>query len=169
MKQEIEHKLEILIGLPFLRCGRACDLQWFGFGKDVQRVDHNGSIRNVHEYAVHIQCAWRITGPKGIIVASRDRYMPKDGWQGDEQDFEWDVQGENRCDQQISQFFREYNNLIVKSVVADRFGGFCIALSDGFNIEAFPDDSDDGEHWRYFTFIDDSPHFIVSGQGISCD
>src|SRR5215475_8435226 len=76
MRNEIESSLQALIGQPLLSAGRAADLEWFQFGKPQTVMNSRGETKTVGEYALHIQCAWRIRDSAGIIVASRDRYEP---------------------------------------------------------------------------------------------
>ena len=42
-----------------------------------------GAERTVGDFALHVQCAWRIAGPNGIVAASRDRYVPAGDPDGD--------------------------------------------------------------------------------------
>ena len=168
MKEKIENILGRLIGLPLTSIGRACALEWFGFGDIIEVIDHRGNKKKVEEYALRIQCTWRLTGSKGIIVASQDRYCPKSGWEENENDFDWDVQGENRCDQLTEKFLEDNKEypLIVKSVKADRFGGFVLTLENGVSLDAFPDESTNVEHWRFFRPYSESQHFVITSDGI---
>ena len=89
----LEGALAPLVGLPLWTSHRAADLQVFQFG-DKRTVTSNFGPRKgqelaVGEYGLHIQCAWRIRGPSGIVVASRDRFykagpepFPEDDWTG---------------------------------------------------------------------------------------
>jgi hypothetical protein len=167
MKEKIEKELGVLIGLPLVEAGRVADLEWFSFGKPFEAIDSRGNKKLVSEFAIHIQCAWRITGLNKIIVASRDRYVPRDGWEGNDEDFEWDCHGENLCDQRIDEFFQKNKDLKVKLIEADNHGSCRLVLNGGFILEIFPDDSDVKEHWRLFQPYKKSPHFVVTGQGIT--
>ncbi len=166
MKEKIKKELSVLIGLPVVEAGRAVDLEWFSFGKLLEVIDTKGKKKLVSEYAIHIQCAWRITGPNGIIVASHDKYCPKDGWVGNDEDFDWDKHGENRCDQRIDKFFKKNKTLVVKSVEADDYGSFRLIFKGGFSLEVFPDNSDAEEYWRLFQPYKKLPHFAVKGREI---
>lgn len=64
-----------------------------------------GRTKEVGEYAVHIQCAWRIRHGDRVIVGSRDLYNPPH--ESDDPDkFDWDVQGTNRRDRGIAKLFQ---------------------------------------------------------------
>lgn len=55
----------------------------------------------------------------------------------------------------------------MQSVTADTLGGCSLALSDGFSLEVFPDDSLGGEYWRLLRRGNEE-HFVVTGAGIEC-
>ena len=168
MKEKIEDILGNLLGIALVAIGRSCDLEWFQFGDLIEIVDHRGNKRKVSEYALHVQCGWRITDAAGIIVASQDRFYPREGWEGNIEDFNWDVQGENRSDQLVCKFLKKNkeNILIVKSVRADRFGGFELSFSNEVKLEVFPDGTTNAEHWRFFKPYSEVQHFIVTSNGI---
>jgi hypothetical protein len=153
MRNEIESSLQTLIGLPFWDAGRAADLEWFQFGKPKTITDFKGENKTVGEYALHVQCAWRIHDATGIIVASRDRYEPADEVE-DSENFEWDRPGANLCDWKMMQFLARTTGVgqIVTQVEADDLGGLCILLSADVAIEVFPDSSaadEYSEDWRF--------------------
>lgn len=168
MKAQIERELSKIVGLPLKDAGRVADLEWFSFGRTRIVRNHRGVEREVGEYAIHVQCAWRITKSRKIVVASRDRYVPREGWEGSEEDFDWDKVGENRCDQRIRSLFDGTRAIVVESAEGDNLGGFRLFLSHDYILEVFPDDSEDDEHWRLFEPAVDSPHFVVTGGGIEC-
>lgn len=167
----LEAALAPLVGLPLWTSHRAADLQVFQFG-DKRTVTSNfgprkGQESEVGEYGLHIQCAWRIRGPSGIVVASRDRFYKAGPEPFPEDDWDWSA-GTNRRDERIRDWLsaRSYN---VERVSADATGGIVLSLAGGFALDVFPDDSLDGEyseHWRLLRPGDLSSHFVVSGSGI---
>jgi hypothetical protein len=168
VKEQIEQVLQVLVGMPLWCAGRAGDLEWFHFGGRHAVVDQRYGLKVVGDYALHVQCSWRIVGTAGIIVASQDRYYPAGDPDQVSEDFEWDQSGANRCDERISLFFaeRKQNPLVVESVQADHIGSFSLTLSDGYVFEVFPDDSLEGEHWRLFQPAMEGGDFVLTGQGI---
>jgi hypothetical protein len=170
LKERIERALQPLIGAPLWGAGRAADMDTFQFGPRRPVTDRRGRTREVGTYAFHVQCAWRIAGPRGIVVGSRDRYYPSEasGLDVSDPDFEWDQAGANLCDERRARFFEEHRAapLPVVEVRADDVGGVAIILGDGYRLEVFPDDSQDGEHWRFFQPHTDGDHFVVTGAGI---
>lgn len=171
MREEIEKRLSVLIGLPLLDAGRAADLEWFHFGKPNPTIDYKGNPKVVGDWALHIQCAWRIVNEDRVFVAARDVYFPPDGSINSPDDFDWDVRNGNWRDVQMKLFLDEYNpqELIVTSVQAGKFGSVYINFTEGIALEIFPDDSivdEYCEHWRFFRPATDEPHFVFSGNGI---
>jgi hypothetical protein len=108
---------------------------------------------------------------EGIAVASRDRFYPagSDPYRDLENlvNFEWDLPGINRCDERVSSLIKGTSGapLIVLAVEADHFGGLHIKLSGNYSLELFPDDSLEGEYWRFFK-LKSANHFVVTGKGI---
>jgi hypothetical protein len=142
-------------------------MEWFQFGSMRTIVMQHNTIKEVGEYALHVQCAWRISTSNGIYVGSQDRYTPLETYSADIDDFDWDQPGANRCDERISQLFDEPRSpLVVQSIAVESRGGVCIMLSGGFSLEIFPDISTDDECWRLFQPYEDSDHFILTGCGI---
>jgi hypothetical protein len=176
MKEQIERTLHPLIGVSFWGAGRAADMETFQVGPRHPVTDRHGRTRDVGTYALHVQCAWRIVGPRGIVVASRgivvasrDRYYPSEasGLDVSDPDFEWDRAGANLCDERRARFFAEHYAvpLLVKEVRADDVESVGLILG-GYELEVFPDDSQDGEHWRFFQPHTDGDHVVVTGAGV---
>jgi hypothetical protein len=161
--ERIESQLAVLRGLPLWDCGRAADLQWLAFGKRRIIPTRNGGTRKVGEYALHIQCAWRVRGRQGIRVASRDRYYPKGDADQIPANFKWDEPGANRCDERMAIFVKKHCPAVVESIVADDVGGLQLFLEGGLVFEVFPDNSTEQEHWRLFRPGSKAFHIVFAG------
>ena len=166
MKNEIENYLNSLIGKPLISANRAASMQIFGFGTWVDA--HEGESRKVGEFAIHIQCPWRITSEDKIFVAQSDMFYPKGDYESESEDFDWDVNGNNRCDERTSELIEQTINLplIVKELSADKFGSLNLKFSKNFSLEIFPSDSLPEEFWRFFKSGTNDNHFVVCGNGI---
>jgi hypothetical protein len=152
--------------MPLWAAGRASDLAWFHFGQRRTVTDSRGDSKEVGEYALHLQCAWRIVQGEKIIVASRDLYYPTGSVTPEvSSGFHWDVQGANRLDERLQQFMKEAS-LFVVGAEAGRGGALQVFLGNDTALEVFPYDSFDGEHWRLFRPYADESHFVVGGAGI---
>ncbi|MFP3668711.1 MULTISPECIES: hypothetical protein [Priestia] len=169
MREAIRSQIGKLIGLNLRYAGRASNLFWLGFGEMIS-VTRRGKTEELAEYALDIQCSWRITKDNKILVGSRDFYSPRTGWNEENDDFDWDVQGNNRFDERIEPFIENAKeHVTVERVEPDEVGGLKIFLSQGYLLEVFPDTSEDDEYsefWRFFNRRENSPHFVVTGNGI---
>ena len=169
MRDAIRSQIGKLIGLNLRYAGRASNLFWLGLGEMIS-VTRRGKTEELAEYALNIQCSWRITKDNKILVGSRDFYSPRTGWNEENDDFDWDVQGNNRFDERIESFIENAKeHVTVERVEPDEVGGLKIFLSQGYLLEVFPDTSEDDEYsefWRFFNRRENSPHFVVTGNGI---
>ncbi|MEH6967135.1 hypothetical protein V7195_24965 [Priestia megaterium] len=168
MREAIRSQIGKLIGLNLQYAGRASNLFWLGFGELIS-VTRRGKTEELAEYALDIQCSWRIIKDNKILVGSRDFYSPRTGWNQENDDFDWDVQGNNRFDERIESFIENTKeHVAVERVEPDEVGGLKIFLSQGYLLEVFPDTSEDDEYsefWRFFNRRENSPHFVVTGNG----
>lgn len=169
MKTQIEHAVRVLVGMPLWSAGRAGSLEWFHFGTQHEIAQQSGGIKIVGTYALHVQCAWHISGPSGIIVGSTDRYFAAgaDPFKG-YPDFDWDRLGANRCDELVAALFaaRASDLPVVEAIQADNVGTVRLLMSGELNLAVFPDTSLEGEHWRLFQPALRREHIIVTGRGI---
>ncbi|HET9283230.1 MAG TPA: hypothetical protein VFR24_14845 [Candidatus Angelobacter sp.] len=171
MKERIQEALAVLIGQPLWSSGRAADLEWFQFGGRRTVKNSRGEEREVGDYAIHVQCAWRIRCESRIVVASRDLYSPpeeaSEGTNARPENFNWDVQGGNLRDKRIAELFQnETREFSVQKVDADEAGAFTIIFDQGYALDVFPDDSQSSEHWRLFRPYRGEPHFVITGSGV---
>lgn len=167
MRIKIENELNKLLGLPLEDMGRSGNLVWFSFGKPSMVEDRRGKMRKVSEYALNVQCSWRIIKEDQILVASRDIYIPSQRWKGLEEDFNWDVEGMNRCDERSKEFIRNTKfKIAIEKIQADNIGGVKLFFTEQYVLEILPDDSTQEEFWRFFIPGNLNSHFVVAGNGI---
>jgi hypothetical protein len=165
----IEAHLNSLVGLPLAVARRAGTMRVLHFGEVIEIP--RGSAG---KFALHIQCAWRIQGPGGIITGRRDLYEPT----GPVLDYDsWDYDEGNLQDQRLQELLQGYDErtrsalnatglLVVKRVVADDCGGFALPLSGGDRLVVFPDGST-GELWRLLQRDRSIPHVVFADGQIS--
>jgi hypothetical protein len=165
MTNQIEDALSVLVGLPLWAIGRAVDLAWFEFGNRRTVEGWKGVEKEVGDYALHVQCAWRITLRDTIVTGRGDIFCtPEETNEPLPSDFDW--QKANRFDRIIKEFVQnETRQLAVKTVSAGEAGSLTIILEDGYKLEVFPQDSETGEHWRFFKPCGAEPHLVFSGNG----
>ncbi len=160
---DIRQALQPLIGLPFRCLGRAANMLWIQFGELVEAPGHGGGVRRVGQWAVHVQCAWRLTRLESILVAYRDFYYDPQGEPLDD----WDTPGKSQFDHITNTLNEEFKAFppCVLSVVGDNVGGFAMQLSRDCRLDVFPDQSkqqDNSEHWRIFQPGAGTKHFIAA-------
>lgn len=170
LREKVETVLLPLVGLPLWGINRASSMQMFQFGWKHLSTASRGRTRVKGDFGLHIQCAWRIVGPEGIVVGSRDVYYPAGDPSNEPPDFEWDEIGANRRDQKLNALYsgREENTFVVEAVSADDVGGVTFTLNGGYTLELWAHDSLPGEHWRLLQHEEGQKtnHFVMTGEGI---
>lgn len=150
-----------LVGERWRRVGRACDLVWLGFGPTREVTGHRGGTREICEYALHLQCRWRLCLGERRITGASDVYLPPVGWAG-EGEFDWDVQGANRFDVRAAKLTTRLDaqQVLVTSVEVTEEGSLTVHLTGGLRIEA-PRGASESEDWRFFRPYRDEDHVVV--------
>lgn len=161
--QEIRNTLQVIVGLPLRITRLAADMRGFHFGTITE--DEKGSYG---EYALHVQCSWRLEGPNGIITGYQDLWEPKNEEDWDEN---WCYyKQENLQDAKIKEWMGGYDErtrspintgdrLFVELVHVFPSGDLFIRLSGGYNIVTFMNSSRD-EAWRFFKPESDEDHLV---------
>jgi hypothetical protein len=176
LADEARVSLQRLVGLKLSRVARAADMRTLQFGKTVARV--SGGV--VGEYALHIQCPWRLDGATGVVTGSDDLYVPYEESDESRESFDWEKVGDSLQDRVLRELLKDYdentkqlvnstNVLTVDGVETDSAGGFCLRLSGGYRLLVFPDGTR-REAWRLFrpSKDGDAPeekHFVVPLEG----
>ena len=165
MKNEIQDAVGTLVGMPLWSLGRAADLAWFQFGSRRSVKDWKEKEK-VGDYALHVQCPWRITLGESVVIGRGDIFCrPEEREEPTPADFDW--QKSNRFDRIVRQLFeKESLQFMVQAVQAGNAGNLYIELEDGYQLERFPHDSESGEHWRFFKPYIEGSHFVVTGKGL---
>lgn len=154
--------LQGLIGLPMWSGGRTVNLVWLQFGPKKIVTDRTGE-KEVGEFALHLQCFWRIRDKKTILVASGDRFYPRGDPYEETEDFDWTLPGVNRCDEKLDVLFqsRRLPYLVVRSIKTDPYGGFSLQFRASIKLDVSPDDTVNNEKWRIFRPYSGETHFVV--------
>ena len=119
--------------------------------------------RDVGEYALHVQCPWRITLGDEVVTGRGDIFCtPEESAEPLPFDFDW--QKGNRFDRVVEQVVTELLPLTVQRVEAAHAGRLSIQLEHGYGLEVFPHDSENDEHWRFFRPFTEEAHFAVTGK-----
>jgi hypothetical protein len=161
MKNAIQNAVGVLVGMPLWSLGRAADLAWFEFGSRRSVQGWKGKGKEVGDYALHIQCPWRIRIGNSIVVGRGDIFCtPEETSKPTPTDFDW--QKGNRFDRVVLELFENESRQF--TVQAGEAGSLSIGLEGGYKLEIFPHDSESDEHWRFFKPHAEEPHFVVSGE-----
>jgi hypothetical protein len=173
LAEEAKANLQRLVGLKLSRMARAADMRTLQFGNTVDRI--GGGV--VGEYALHIQCPWRLDGPTGIVTGSGDLYEPYAQKEELRESFDWDKDDSLQdgvlrellkgYDENTKQIVNSTNVLTVEAVETDSAGGFSLRLSGCFRLLVFPNCTR-SEAWRLFRpskdkygDAPDERHFVV--------
>ncbi|MGI1659916.1 MAG: hypothetical protein ACRKFN_13270 [Desulfitobacterium sp.] len=165
MKSIIEQKLKPLIGIPLSKVGRSANVVWFCFGEKRISKDFFGNKREVFQYAIHLECSWRIIKNNIIEIGSKDLYVPSKEWKGDDENFEWDIQGNNLFDDWIN-LSNSCLPLNITNFSVDQVCGIKVFFEEDYVLEIFPNNSTDDECWRFFIPGNLDSHLVITGKGV---
>ena len=144
---------------------RAADMRTIQFG--TVRTYSNGCVG---EYALHIQCPWRLENAMGIITGSNDVYRPFDETKELDDEFDWE-HDENLQDHLLREILTGFDDrtrqivnstalLVATAIQTDLNGGFWLELSGGHRLDVFPAGTRT-EAWRIFRPGSEEEHFVV--------
>lgn len=167
VRRSIDEATAPLQGRALWNCTRAADLASFQFGEKLETTNFKGKKVIVGEYALHVQCAWRLARADRVVVGSVDVYYPPDLTSEEiPPGFDWD-KGLNRRDMLLSLLFEDgKRQFIVRRVDVGNAGSLFIGMDEGISLEVMPNSSLAGEHWRVFRPRSPEPHFVFSGSGV---
>lgn len=134
MIEAIEY-LNLLKGEPLSRIGRGANMLWQGFGKDVKTTNLKGEERTVSEYALHIQCAWRMIHRSEIIIRNGDFYQLT----AENDTDDWDTKGGNLFDLkavELNSLLRQKGFTVQKTIIRNT-GDLKICFSNGLQWKCF--------------------------------
>ena len=155
-----------LIGKKIYRVGRAAAMCWIHIGKPV-KIMTRSEMRVVGEYALHIDCPWRLLTKyrSEIVLGSADIFCPSSSNEQD-QNFVWDVQGNNLFDEKAERIFSKLSEIIIQSAEMSPINDLTLTLSNGLLLQCYVNQSSDEECWRLFKPNQNAGDLIVTGQGI---
>jgi hypothetical protein len=144
-----------LEGLRMWGSGRAVDMEMFAFGRRLPRQRGDGSQHEVGEYALHVECGWRIWHEGRTHVGSRDDFDSMSSDEGDR-------------DRMLRELF-EREDMVVLTVHTGSAGHLLIRFENGSELEVLPDrgtsEGEPAENWRFFAPGSDAPHLVCYSNG----
>lgn len=154
--------LRHLVGLKITMASHAASLRGFIFAPPT-------STQETEQWALHIQCPWRIEAGSAILTGSSDWYEPADLSAETEDD--WDpAEGGSLQEARLRELFKDHDlskrtisnktpSLVCTEFEVEAKGDTMIRLTGGYILRLFPAASR-GEHWRIFKKGDTSTHVI---------
>src|SRR5258708_562960 len=123
-----------IIGLKLSASYRALDMRIFEFASSSMGSD------SACEFAIHIQCPWRIEGPDGIVTGRMDLWEPVDANLTKRDNAIWDYDASpNEQDVRLNKWFAQFgSSLVIENVDADDYGGSTISFVQDFRLRLFP-------------------------------
>ncbi|MGV8864838.1 MAG: hypothetical protein ACOH2T_27240 [Pseudomonas sp.] len=163
VKQMVETILCKLVGQSLVGAARAADMLTLQLGELRQRQTPLGRTVETGEWALHIQCAWRIGNAQGIYTGRSDYWQPPEAVESDAVIESWNPELGNLRDSRMSAWIaqRQTSPAKVQSVSSDCFAGIRLHFDDGYTLEVFSDSSSD-EDWRLIAW-DGDEHLVVIG------
>jgi hypothetical protein len=143
MEHAITEALERLLNLPLWAIGRAGSLEWFQFGAKRMVSTFRGGTKEVGEFALHLDCPWRLLNSAGNTVAS---------------------------DESTTEVLTAAASppLTCCGVVVESSGRFSFSFSSGEQLQVEAEVEDCVEYWRLFRPGEQEPHFVVGPAGVEC-
>jgi len=169
LRDEIETATSPLTSKPLWGWGRAANMAIFAFGQKRKVPGLHGTQKEVGEYALHVQCAWRITRDDQTIVGSGDLYYPSSYRDASEEvpaEFDWDHDPNLRDKLLLVLFENAEGGFVVEKVEVGKAGALHLFLSGGLCLDVLPDNSLNQEHWRLFRPGIDEPHFVFTANRV---
>ncbi|MCL2046894.1 MAG: hypothetical protein FWG88_10985 [Oscillospiraceae bacterium] len=158
----IESALFSLQGERFRYTYRAGNMLTMGFGEDKTHVRHDGTIRVVARYALHVQSSWRLLKDNSIVLGCDDFYIAQNGVTYEE--FKVDGGFGKSIFDSNSTFLNEYiehRHICVLKIEASDFGDLVISMDDNYRLEVMYNSSVLDESWRFFEVGSEKKHFVV--------
>jgi hypothetical protein len=160
----IRQYLEQLIGLKLSIARHFGSGANFQFGK-IELLE-KGSVA---DFAIHIQCPWRIESQTHLVTGNDDLW-----WStlGNHEPKGWSYKdGDSVLDTRMSELLEGYDPrtqswinitdlLVVEEISLNNFGDLTVHLSGGYRLHLFITGTT-GETWRVFRPSFDEPHLVV--------
>ena len=162
MTNNINKIVSDLIGLPLTRTTRAANMECLKFGT-VYRTDKDGKENNVGEFALHLQCPWRLTNENEIIVGNGDLYQQAEETAEYNENYDYFEFNANLRDVKLDKLIKDKTITII-SAQADKFGGLEICFDNNITLTVFPDITSkaDNENWRLIDFRNENSKHLES-------
>ena len=166
--QALRDCVERLRGTWLFDRGSAIDLEMLDFvvAEPREKINGKGETIEVGDYALHLQCGWRLTAPSGIVTGRSDVLEPDSEPAAFDYD-EWDDVSNppSRRNRRMNDFLAETSrdDRMVRSVRYLGFGAFAVAFPR-HELIVLPSGTTT-EDWRIFRPADDGAHTVCFAGG----
>lgn len=153
---------EPLIGLELWHPARSVDLVSFQIGGKHQNVEEMKDESSRGQFALHLQCAFRIRSLEKILTSVENFYHSA---KKDDDDFDWTEPRTTLFDARAALIFQpEKRRYFISSFEIGHVGSFSLACTNDLFLDVFPCGFGDREHWRLFEL--DGIHHVFLNTGL---
>lgn len=165
MNDNIKNDLEMLKGKKLSYIGRSCELIQIGFGEMRTEISLTQKKKRISQYALHIQCPFRITKNDKILFGYSDLFISSDDLNPI---VDLDKQNSTKFDFKANENNLNLMNQTVLDVKVTQFGDIIITLDD-IIISTFICETSGGEAWRFFETRKNKEHIVATCDGIELE
>lgn len=156
-RNTIKERINKIKGAKNIKIGRSADLIWIAM-KGVDGKD----------YALHMQTFFRFCNNEEVLITDMDKYQPISPMT-DNEDFNWDVKGNNLLDKWCDEFNKNLSDsIVINSIEINNFNDLKICFSNSITLTVFVDTTSNDECWRFFVWRGEERHLVITGRGIQC-
>ncbi len=148
-KGYIGQRLSVLVGLNVSGIGHAADMLTLQFGALKQVTNLRGKVKQVGEWALHIQCKWRLEHAGEVVLTQNDLA-------GSDTDA-------HNATARLEERLVRHEPTSVQEILAGEFGNVSIVMSRGLTLHIVANGTADEEDWRFFAPGADVPHLVIEG------
>ncbi len=158
----IMDKLNVLKKQRLQSFSRSINLLCIGFGNIISRKNNKGDTVFVCEYALHIQCPFRVSYKTKILLGDSDLYISSIN----ENDLV-DLNNQNVCllDIKTKNILNDFSDEYVSEVILNEYNDLIINTTN-LSISLFVCNQS-YESWRFFKVDSDETHVVVDENGLS--
>ncbi len=154
-KNKVLECINRMKGANKIKIGRAADLIWIAM-KGIDGKDH----------ALHLQTFFRFCNKEEVLITDMDKFQPT-SLLADDENFDWDVIGNNLLDEWCEKFNRELSEDVrVESIEVNDFGDLKICFGHSVTLDVLVDTTSNSECWRFFVWHGKERHLVMTGRGI---
>lgn len=150
----VNDSVQSLVGLPFSGVGRSLDMGILWFGEIVEWNFDARPGKNLSEFALHVQCPFRVSGGRRVLVGSEDIGVARESEPGDGKTL-FDVNAVR-----LDAILTERRPVVLEASVSE-FGDIRLEVESSIVISVFPVTARKVESWRIFRR--GGTHLVYSG------